>query len=202
MMKSDFTKMPGRKAPAFLRPAAAAIALAAMLSPVAQAAAQTPPGLSAPPPISAQPVPSEIELVKLIWSTVIAVDQGNRSGNYSVMRDLSATGFQINNDAASLAQIFAGLRASRIDLSNALLVAPSYTSAPQLIQADVFRVTGVFALRPTAIYFDLYYQWEQGRWKLFGIDMAPQPMATQLPGAPAAQPATQNTSSNGNRRRN
>lgn len=141
-----------------------------------------------PPPISAQPVPGELELIKLIWSTMVAVDQGNRSGNYSVLRDLSATGFQINNDPAQLAQIFAGIRGSRIDLANSLLVAPTYTGGPQLTQADIFRVQGFFALRPIAINFDLQYQWQQGRWKLFGIQVAPHPMATQLPGPPVAQP--------------
>lgn len=133
-------------------------------------------------------MPDQLELSKMIWSTMLAVDHANRSGNYSVLRDMSAQGFQINNNAARLAEIFAGIRTSRIDLSNALLVPPTYTEPPRQIQADVFQVKGIFQLRPTSIYFDMYYQWEQGRWKLFGIDIQPVSMVEAMPGpAPAPQ---------------
>lgn len=161
--------MPGRLAPAFL------LSLVMAASPTG---AQT--GAVQPPP-AARPVPGQLELSKLIWSTILAVDHANKSGNYSVLRDMSAQGFQINNDPARLAQIFAGLRQSRIDLSDALLVPPSYTEAPRLVQEGVFEVKGAFLLRPTTIRFDLYYQWEQGRWKLFGIDIQPATMVEAMP---------------------
>jgi hypothetical protein len=104
------------------------------------------------------------------------------------LRDNSSTGFQINNNPAQLGQIFAALRASRIDLSNTLLLAPTYATAPQLIQPDVFRVRGVFGLRPSPIAFDLVFQWEQGIWRLYGISIEPQPIATVQPGPPQAVP--------------
>lgn len=167
--------MPGRLAPAFL------LALAAPLAP---ALAQGQPTVTVPPAV--RPVPDQLEMSKLIWSSILAVDHANRSGNYSVLRDLGSQGFQINNDAARLSQIFAGLRESRIDLSNALLVPPTYLEAPRQIQPDVFQVKGVFQLRPVSIQFDLYYQWEQGRWKLFGVDLQPLQMIPAMPG-PAVQ---------------
>ena len=49
------------------------------------------------------------------------------------------------------------------------------------MQADIFEVKGIFQLRPTSIYFDIYYQWEQGRWKLFGIDIQPVSMVETMP---------------------
>lgn len=135
------------------------------------------------------PVPSELELSKLIWSTIAAVDHANQAGNYSVLRDLSAPSFQMNNDAAQLAQIFQGVRQSRIDLSNALLLAPTYSAPPTMVRADVLRVQGMFGLRPTAILFDIYYQWVNGRWRLFGVSIGSESIATQQPGgAPAARP--------------
>lgn len=138
-------------------------------------AVQAPPGL--------RPVPDQLELSKLIWSTILAVDHANRSGNYSVLRDMSAQGFQINNDAARLAQIFAGLRDSRIDLSSVLLVPPTYLQPPRQVQADVIQVAGVFQIRPVSVQFDLYYQWEAGRWKLFGVNLLPVMMDPANPGA-------------------
>ena len=140
------------------------------------------------PAISSVPVPSELELAKLVWSTMAMVDHANRSGNYSVLRDTSASGFQIQNDPARLAEIFAPIRSMRVDLSNALIVAPVYTGGPTLLQSDVFRVQGYFPLRPTPIFFDFYFQWEQGRWKLYGISVQPGSMIN--PTSPA-QPQQQ-----------
>lgn len=183
---------PGLRAPArlFLGAAFALLLAVPGFADAQQQPASQPPRQFAPP-ASARPVPSDLELAKLIWSTMAMVDHANRSGNYSVLRDNSATGFQINNDPAALGQIFSQLRATRIDLSNTLLLGPTYTAPPALVQADVFRVQGYFGLRPTAIAFDLYFQWEQGRWKLFGIDIQPLPLATIQPGGGAPAPAVQ-----------
>jgi len=178
-------KMPGLRAPAFF---VSAFCLALTLA-VAPASAQPviqgqPIPRAQPqvqPPPSVRPTPSQIELSKLIWSTIAAVDHGNRSGNYSVLRDISSQGFQITNNAARLAEIFAGLRNSNMDLSNAFLVPPTYYEAPRMIQENVFQVKGIFQLRPISISFDMYFQWEQGRWKLYGIDIQPLEMVSAPP---------------------
>ena len=186
------TNRPGLRAPAFF----CALALAALAA--GSAAAQAPQPGQARPPVSNYPVPGELELAKLIWSTMAMVDHANRSGNYSVLRDTSANGFQIQNDPSRLAEIFASIRQSRVDLGNALIVAPTYTAAPRLLQTDVFEVKGYFALRPTPIFFDLFFQWEQGRWKLFGISIEPGQMVQ--PGQPAPPPPAQQSPAT--RRRN
>ena len=165
-------RVPGPRAPAFL------VVLALFAGLAAPAMSQQP---TVQPPPSVEAVPDQLELSKLIWSTILAVDHANRSGNYSVLRDLGAQGFQINNDAAKLAQIFAGLRSQRVDLSNALLVPPTYLEAPRVVQPGIIEAKGVFQLRPTAIQFDMLFQWEQGRWKLFGIDIQPMEMIEAMP---------------------
>ena len=166
---------PGLRTPALLFP------LLASLIATPLAAQETVARPSVQPPRAAQPVPDQLELSKLVWSTILAVDHANRSGNYSVLRDMSAQGFQINNTAASLAQIFTGIRNSGIDLSNALLVPPTYTEAPRQVSPEIIEVKGIFQLRPTSIYFDLFYQWEQGRWKLYGVDLQPVSMVEAMP---------------------
>ena len=180
-MKSTRLFVPGLRAPAVFF-AAPALLLASLAATPGIALAQVQQGR---PAISSVPVPSELELAKLVWSTMAMVDHANRSGNYSVLRDTSANGFQIQNDPSRLAEIFAPVRALRIDLSNALIVAPVYTGGPTLLQADVFRVQGYFPLRPSPIFFDFYFQWEQGRWKLFGISIQPATMTQPTP--PQAQ---------------
>jgi len=155
----------------------------AMAQPMIQAPA---PAINPPP--SPMPVPNELELAKLIWSTMAAVDHANQAGNYSVLRDLSAPAFQLENDAAKLARVFESLRASNVDLSNTMLLAPTYASAPVIMNPDILHVKGYFGLRPTAIGFDLYYQWFQGRWRLFGVSIVPATIATIAPGPAAAAP--------------
>ena len=119
-----------------------------------------------------------------------AVDDANKAGNYSVLRDLAAPAFQMQNDSARLAEIFQSLRESKIDLSNALLLAPTFSVPPQMPQPDVLRLQGFFGLRPTAIAFDLYFQWSSDRWKLFGVSISPATIANVEPGSvpPPAPP--------------
>lgn len=140
---------------------------------------------TAMPPPSPMPVPNELELAKLIWSTMAAVDHANTAGNYSVLRDLSAPAFQMNNDSARLAKIFETLRASNVDLSNTMLLAPTYEFAPVIMSGGILHVKGFFGLRPTAIGFDLYYQWLQGKWRLYGVSIVPSSISAVQPGPPA-----------------
>ncbi len=135
------------------------------------------PTINAPPAV--RPVPGQLELSQLIWSTMITVENANRTGNYAVLRQLGSQAFQIGNPPSQLVQVFAGLRATGLDLSTTLLVPPTYTQAPQVVQNGVFRVQGIFQLRPRSVGFDLYYQWEQGRWKIYGIDIIPLKMIEQ-----------------------
>ena len=158
----------------------------AMLAATASFLVAAPVGLQAqtatPPPASSQPVPGELELAKLIWSTMAAVDHANQSGNYSVLRDISAPAFQIANDPTRLAQIFGGLRSSGTDLSNTMLLAPTYRAPPAITSPGVMRLQGYFGLRPTAINFDLSYQWVAGKWRLVGVSIFPASLATIQPG--------------------
>lgn len=166
---------------------ASALFICASLAVAAPVAAQTPQAVGVPP-ASSVPVPGDLELAKLIWSTMAAVDHANQAGNYSVLRDLSASGFQINNDSARLAQIFGSLRSSGIDLSNTLLLAPTYNGPATIVSPGIFRARGFFGLRPTAIGFDLYYQWQGGKWRLFGVSITPATMLNAQPGPPVPQP--------------
>ena len=156
----------GRPAPAAL----ALLALAIGVPHVAQAQAQA----QAPRPAQTQPlpVPDRLTQLKLLWGTMAAVDHANRTGNYSVLRDLGSTGFQTTNNPATLAAAFADLRAQSVDLSDTLVVSPTYEIEPTMIAPDMLRMRGRFKLRPRAIGFDLIFQWSKG-WRLHGIAVQP-----------------------------
>jgi hypothetical protein len=133
------------------------------------------------------PPPDQLTVLKLLWSTMLAVDEANRTGNYSVLRDLGSQGFQNNNNAASLANVFARLRQDRVDLSNTLLVAPTFAPAPTMVQPGVLRMRGGFNLRPVPILFDLIFQWSNG-WRLEGVTIQAGLPARPAPAKPQAPP--------------
>src|SRR6266852_4108345 len=120
-----------------------------------------------------QTLPVSLEqALYLIRSTLLTLNDANRSGNYTVLRDLSAPEFQAKNTAADLALVFSDLRQRRIDLHAAALLAPQLTAAPALDDKGMLRLTGFFPTRPLQIRFDLLFQTVGGDWRLFGISIA------------------------------
>src|SRR5712692_1755052 len=137
----------------------------------------------------AMPVSTE-QALYLIRSSLLTLNDANRSGNYTVLRDLATPDFQARNTAADLAQIFTDLRRRNFDLYGAALLAPQLTAAPALDAEKRLRLTGFFPTRPQRINFDLSFQVVGEQWRLFGIAIAT-PEAPPLPAqaqAPAAQP--------------
>lgn len=115
------------------------------------------------------PLPDRAETARLVWSTLIAVDQANKTGNYSVLRDLGAPGFRNANNPARLAGIFEKLREPDIGLGRAVLYAPEYSEPPKIQENGMLRVTGVIPMRPEGVEFDMLFQHVDGAWRLFGI---------------------------------
>ena len=136
-------------------------------------------------PTGQAPLPVTIEQVfYLTRSTLLTLNDANRSGNYSVLRDLAAPEFRAKNTAADLAIIFTDLRRRNFDLFAAALLAPQLTAAPTVDVAGRLHLSGLFPTRPLQIKFDLMFEVSEGQWKLFGIAIgtpeAP-PLAVQTP---------------------
>jgi hypothetical protein len=128
-----------------------------------------------PPAPAAAPgpgLPAIEQVLYLIRSTLLTLNDANRSGNYSVLRDLAAPDLQARNTAADLGQIFADLRRRNFDLFAVALIGPQLTAAPALDARKMLRLTGVFPTRPRLINFDLKFQLVSGQWRLFAIAVA------------------------------
>ena len=170
----------GLRAPARFLFGLAIAAVAAVGPAHGQVRAQPQQRAATPPPQIG--VPDALTVAKLVWSTMAAVDHANATGNYSVLRDLGAPSFQANNNPATLAGIFQNVRNQRLDLSNTLLVTPTYEIGP-VVQGGLLRMRGAFPLRPTGVAFDLLFQPVAGRWALFGIALVP--VSNVVPAPPA-----------------
>jgi hypothetical protein len=138
-----------------------------------------------PPAPQPQNTPVSVEQAfYLIRSTLLTLNDANRSGNYSVLRDLAAPDLQGKNSAADLAASFSDLRRRKFDLFAVALIAPQLTAAPAIDGNGMLRLTGRFPTSPQQIDFDLLFQNVGAQWRLFGISVA-----TPAAAAAQAQPA-------------
>jgi hypothetical protein len=133
----------------------------------------TPPtnnGVAKPAP-APQPI-SKGQAVYLVRSILMMLNDANRSGNYTVLRDLAAPEFQSRNSAADLAQSFLDLRRRKFDLFAVSFAPPQFSPDPSVDASGRVRLTGFFATQPLQINFDLTFESVNGEWKLFAISVA------------------------------
>jgi hypothetical protein len=155
----------------------AAIAAAAPRALIAQSQGQT---------AQASPKPANIDrngVLILIRSALIALDQGNKTGNYTVLRDLGAPGFQTNT-AARLAEIFVTQRRDNVDLSGVTVLDPQLSLLPQIEPNGMLHMAGFFPSVPTQVSFELVFAPVEGQWRLFGISVN---LGQPTPAAPNPQ---------------
>jgi hypothetical protein len=160
------------------------LGLAAALTAVARAAPEdkSPPPSKAPLTVE-QPtgqMPNAYKLNMLIRTTLIALNQANQTGNYSVLRDLGTPQFQSLNSDARLAEIFAALRNRKLDLSPLLFFDPKLIREPALQPSGLLRLTGYIPTDPERILFDMGFERVGDQWCLSAIviDVQPLPSAT------------------------
>ena len=145
------------------------------------------------------PKPANIDrngVLILIRSTLLALDQANKTGNYTVLRDLGAPAFQTNT-AARLGEIFAKQRSDNLDLSGVAAIDPQLSLLPQIEANGLMHMAGLFPSIPQQVNFELAFAPVNGQWRLFGISVtvgqaapaAPEPPAQKPPPAPAKPPA-------------
>jgi hypothetical protein len=145
----------------------------------------------APAPAQA-PKPAQIDrngVLMLVRSTLLAVDHANKTGNYTVLRDIGAPGFQ-GNTAARLAEIFAKLRNDNLDLSGVAVLDPQLSLLPQIEANGLMHMSGFFPSVPSQVNFDLLFAPVNGQWRLFGISVgvgSSAPVAPEPPAPPVAQ---------------
>jgi hypothetical protein len=178
-MVSNLNGGPGHFAPA--RFLCTAFLLGALLVPqhahAQSRARQAPPRApaAAPAPQAPQatfPLPDNLVTSKLLWSTMAAMDHASDTGNFTVVNALGTAGFRTRNTPAALASVFTTLRNQRVDLSDALLVSPTFELAPHMVTPTAFRMRGIFPLRPTSVAFDMVFAWESG-WRIDAIAVLP-----------------------------
>jgi hypothetical protein len=114
-------------------------------------------------------VPNDLQLLMMIKTTLIAFNQANMTGNYTVLRDLGTPDFQQMNTAARLSQIFQPERNKDVDLSPIILLRPNMLQKPSIDAQGLLRVEGYFPSRPKMVYFTLAFQNVDDKWRLVAL---------------------------------
>ena len=135
-------------------------------------------------------------LLKFVRSTMIALDQANKTGNYTVLRDIGSPDFQKANTAARLSEIFASERQAGLDLSSAAIIEPVYTLQPEINANGFLHFAGYFPAGNDQLRFEYLFQAVGSSWRLFGVSVtlngaggnAAPAAASEQPAAPAAPP--------------
>ena len=118
-----------------------------------------------------QAVPDENVLARLVWSTMIALDNANRTNNYIVLNSLGSPEFQRRNTPQRLSEIFFNLRQNRVDIGRTVLSTPSYYRPPEILGDGTLRLRGGFDYRPKSVRFDLIYANIGGGWRIKAISV-------------------------------
>ncbi len=109
--------------------------------------------------------------VALIRDVLTAVNHGNWTGNYTVLRDYASRDFAEANDPTRLAGLFAPVREAGLDMLPVLATEPEILNT-QIAAGDTqIRLTGYFPVMPEHISFDLVFVNEKARWVLLDVSV-------------------------------
>ena len=125
----------------------------------------------------------------LMRNALIALDQANKTNEYSVLRATASAAFQVNS-TGKLSEIFAPQRREGLNLAYAAILEPKWTVEPQIEASGMIHMAGVFEVSPVPVAFDLLFTQQNGQWLLFGISVGlvqPPPQAAVPAPAKAAE---------------
>ncbi|WP_375312644.1 hypothetical protein WHZ77_04930 [Bradyrhizobium sp. A5] len=143
-----------------------------------------------PPQPQAAAKPANIDrngVLMLIRSTLLALDHANKTGNYTVLRDLGAPGFQVNT-AAKLAEIFAKQRGDKLDISGVVVIDPQLSLLPQIEPNGLLHMAGFFPSVPSQVNFELLFAPVEGQWRVIGVSLSVGQSSPVAPPAPEVPP--------------
>jgi hypothetical protein len=156
-----------------------------------QRSARAQPAEPKPAPVEAA-LPDAEQIVVLLRTTILTLNDALWTGNFTVLRDVSAPGFREANSAAKLGVIFGDLMKRRVDLSAAATLVLQLSAAPGVDpRTGLLRIKGFFPGQQQRIDFEMLFQPVGGRWRVFGMSVQPgaaeQQTTSNLPqAAPAA----------------
>jgi hypothetical protein len=135
-----------------------------------------------PSPVPTVAMPGPETLLMLVRTTLVALNQANFTGNYTVLHGLASPALQQRHSPAALSDAFASLRAQNLDLSPVLVLSPQLTKGPQLQSGDMLSFAGFFPTQPFRIEFEMAFVPVDGRWRIDSLAVS---IPSSSPDSPA-----------------
>jgi hypothetical protein len=132
-------------------------------------------------------VPDDAALAMMIKTTLIAFNQANLTGNYTVLRDLASPNFQQANTPARLGEIFQQERGKKVDISPVVVLRPEMLHKPSIDKRGILRLEGFFPSKPDLVYFMLAFENVGQTWKLVALGVKTSPPAPKVTSRPIGQ---------------
>lgn len=117
------------------------------------------------------PVPSEGEAKRLALDSLLAFNKALRTKSFDRFYAQTAKLWQADTTAAKLKEIFEPFIAQDVDISGIADVDPLFDSKPAINDDGLLVLKGSYAAAPNEVLFELKYVYEEGDWKLVGINV-------------------------------
>lgn len=124
----------------------------------------------------------------LVRTTLVALNQANYTGNYSVLHGLGTPALQAKHSPGQLSAAFANLRNQNVDMSPVLVLSPELTENPTISPQSALRLVGFVPSRPLQINFAMIFLPLDNRWRIDGLSVSTVQMVAQVQ-PPTAMPA-------------
>ena len=121
----------------------------------------------------AGPVPSEEEAKRLALDSLLAFNKAVQGKNFDSFYAQVAKLWQAQTTAAKLKEIFQPFIAqgADADISPIARLAPDFDSKPAIDEDSFLVLKGSYPTQPNKVFFELKYLYEEGAWKLVGINV-------------------------------
>jgi hypothetical protein len=163
------------------------LALTTIAGPLPAAYAQTKEKRVGQKAVAAHPAAIDRQGVLILTrSTLLALDHANKTGNYTVLRDLGSPNFQANS-AAELGDIFASQRKQALDFGAVAVLEPQLTLLPQIEPNGMLHMAGFFPSVPLQVNFELLFEPVNRQWKIYGVSVNITSGVPQAPNAPVRE---------------
>ena len=137
-------------------------------------------------------IPDENELLVLIRTSLLTLNDAILTDNFTVLRDRISPTVRAQNTSGRLSQIFSPLTAQRLNLSAVAILSPELTKAPSIDADNRLHVSGFYPGDGIQTNFDLTFEMVRRRWRLYGLSVNISPTNQQepnkKPSAPASKP--------------
>lgn len=117
------------------------------------------------------PVPSEAEAKRMALDSLMAFNQALTSKNFDRFYAHIAKLWQAQTTSAKLKEIFQPFLAQDADISPIAKLEPVFDAKPAINEDSFLALKGSYPTRPSKVFFDLTYVYEDQNWKLVGINV-------------------------------